>query len=101
MRQPRGGQIANPYLPLPRQATSLWSLLLLVMYRTSNGLQKSKHGFKGFRQAQAFLKQTMAAVDRGLVVSAKESFVEYIDQWLDGHRPRLEGGTEREYEAPK
>jgi hypothetical protein len=71
----------------------------MVMYRTSNGVQQAKRGFKRPREAEAFLNQKMAAVDRGQVVSAKDSFAEYIDHWLAEHRPRLEGGTAREYEA--
>jgi integrase len=71
----------------------------MVMYRTSNGVQRSKRGFKGHREAEAFLNQMMAAVDRGQVVSAKDSFAQYIDHWLEEHRPRLEPGTCREYEA--
>jgi integrase-like protein len=39
----------------------------------------------------------MAAVDRGQVVSARDTFSEYIDEWLAEHRPRLKSGTAHEY----
>jgi integrase len=69
----------------------------MVAYRTSNGVQKLKRGFKGPREAEAFLNQMMAAVDRGSVISAKGTFAEYIDLWLEEHRPRLEPGTYDDY----
>jgi hypothetical protein len=40
-----------------------------VVYRTSNGVQKHKRGFKGSREAELFLNQMMASVDRGQVIS--------------------------------
>ena len=71
----------------------------MVKFRTSNGVQKLKRGFKGPRDAEAHLNQVMAAVDRGDVVSAKDSFSQYIDRWLEEHRPRLEEGTYRDYQV--
>jgi integrase len=69
----------------------------MVMFRTSNGVQKVKRGFKGPREAQAYLNQMMAAVDRGSVISAKGTFAEYIELWLEEHQPRLEAGTYDDY----
>ena len=69
----------------------------LVMYRTSNGVQRKRKGFKGIREAERFLNQTIAAVDRGEVVATSDTFAEYIDRWLKEHRPRLEEGTYRDY----
>jgi predicted transcriptional regulator len=69
----------------------------MVKFRTSNGVQRMKRGFKGPREAEAYLNQMMAAVDRGSVISAKGTFAEYIDLWLEEHRPRLEAGTYDDY----
>ena len=68
-----------------------------VMYRTSNGVQKQKRGFRSRRDAERWLNQTMAAVDRGEVVASAERFGPYIDRWLSEHRPQLEEGTYRDY----
>ena len=71
----------------------------MVKFRTSNGVQKLKRGFKGPREAEAYLNQVMGAVDRGEVVSGRDTFAQYIDRWLEEHRPRLEEGTYRDYQV--
>ena len=71
----------------------------MVKFRTSNGVQKLKRGFKGPREAEAYLNQVMGAVDRGEVVSGSDTFAQYIDRWLEEHRPRLEEGTYRDYQV--
>jgi integrase len=71
----------------------------MVKFRTSNGVQKLKRGFKGPREAEAFLNQMVAAVDRGNVIASKDTFAEYIDLWLEEHRPRLEPGTYDDYRS--
>lgn len=68
-----------------------------AVYRTSNGVQKKKRGFAGPREAQRFLNETMAAVDKGKVVATKDTFAGYIDRWLVEQRPRLEEGTWIDY----
>ena len=69
----------------------------LVMYRTSNGVQRKRRGFKGRREAERFLNGKMAAVDSGEVIATGNTFADYIDRWLTEHRPRLEEGTYRDY----
>jgi integrase len=69
----------------------------LVSYRASNGVQKTRRGFRGPREAERFLNQVAAAVDRGEVVGGRLTFGEYIDGWLADHRPRLEEGSYRDY----
>ncbi len=69
----------------------------LVMYRSSNGVQKKKQGFLGRREAERFLNKTMADVDAGRIVATRDTFSAYIDGWLDERRPRLEESTYRDY----
>lgn len=69
----------------------------MAVYRTSNGVQKKKRGFSGTREAQRFLNETMAAVDKGKVVATKDTFGAYIDRWLAEQRPRWEEGTYIDY----
>jgi integrase len=69
----------------------------LVMYRSSNGVQRKKKGFQGRREAERFLNKTMAAVDAGRVVASRDTFAAYIDRWLAERRPRLEENTYRDY----
>jgi hypothetical protein len=68
-----------------------------VVYRTSNGIQRRKRGFRGVREAERFLTKTMAEVDQGRIVATRDTFNTYIDRWLAEHRPRIEEGTYRDY----
>ena len=68
-----------------------------VVFRTSNGVQRRRRGFRGVREAERFLNKTMAGVDAGQVVATKDTFASYIDRWLREHRPRIEEGTYRDY----
>lgn len=70
-----------------------------VLYRTSNGVQRKKRGFSGPREAERYLNQVIAAVDRGEVIASKVTFADYIDRWLVEHRPRIEESTYRDYRA--
>jgi integrase len=70
-----------------------------VRYRTSNGVQRHKRGFRKEREAQKFLNAQLAAVDRGEVIASAQTFARYFDDWLAEHRPRLEDGTYRDYEV--
>jgi integrase len=69
-----------------------------VRYRTSNGVPKQKRGFRKEREAQKYLNEQMAAVDRGEVVASGLTFAQHWDDWLAEHRPRLEDGTYDDYE---
>lgn len=69
----------------------------MVVYRTSNGVQRKKKGFRGVREAERFLNRTMADVDSGKVIATRDTFASYIDRWLAEHRPRIEEGTYRDY----
>jgi integrase len=68
-------------------------------YRTSDGRPAQKRGFRRRREAQAWLHQRLAAVERGEVISDRREFADYFDAWLAEHRPRLEDGTYRDYET--
>jgi hypothetical protein len=68
-----------------------------VVYRTSNGVQRKKRGFRGTREAERYLNERLALVDRGQVVATRERFAAYVERWLREHRPRLEEGTYRAY----
>jgi integrase len=70
-----------------------------VMYRASNGVQRRKRGFTSPREAERFLRTTMAAVYRGEIVATRDTFAQYIDRWLEDQRPRLEGSTFSDYEV--
>jgi len=69
----------------------------MAVYRTSNGVQRKKKGFRGVREAERFLNKTMAEVDAGRVIATWDTFAAYIDRWLVEHRPRIEEGTYRDY----
>jgi excisionase family DNA binding protein len=64
-----------------------------VRYRTSNGVQRMRRGFRSEREAVRWRTQTMAAVYRGEIVAVSGTFAERFDAWLDEHRPRIEPGT--------
>jgi integrase len=68
-----------------------------VKYRTSNGVQRKKRGFRSEREARRWRTQTLAAVYRGEVVAVPGTFAERFDAWLAEHRPRIEDGTYRDY----
>jgi len=51
-----------------------------VVFRTSNGVQRRRRGFRGVREAERFLNKTMAGVDAGQVVATKDTFASYIDR---------------------
>lgn len=69
-----------------------------VRYRSSNGAQRHKRGFRRRRDAERYLNEQLASVDRGDVVVTSTTFAAYFDAWLAEHRPRLEDGTYRDYE---
>ena len=69
----------------------------MAVYRSSNGFQEKKKGFRGVREAERFLNKTMAEVDAGRVIASPDTFASYIDGWLAEHRPRIEEGTYRDY----
>lgn len=62
----------------------------MAVYRTSNGVQRKKKGFRGVREAERFLNKTMADVDAGRLIATRDTFAAYIDRWLLEHRPRIE-----------
>jgi len=68
-----------------------------VKYRTSNGVQRKRRGFRSERAAIRWRTQTMAAVYRGEIVAVRATFAERFDRWLDEHRPRIEPATYRDY----
>src|SRR4051812_22578768 len=68
-----------------------------VKYRTSNGVQRKRRGFRSEREAVRWRTQTMAAVYRGEAVAVRGTFAERFDNWLEEHRPRIEPGTYRDY----
>jgi len=69
-----------------------------VRYRSSNGVQRHKRGFRTRRDAQRHLNEQLALVDRGEVIVTTTTFAAYFDAWLAEHRPRIEDGTYRDYE---
>jgi integrase len=73
------------------------TLRFAVQYRTSNGVQRKRRGFRSEREAIRWRTQTMAAVYRGEVVVVRGTFTERFDRWLEEHRPRIEPGTYRDY----
>lgn len=68
-----------------------------VMYRTSNGVQKSKRGFQSRRTARAWRSQKVAAAARGELIASRDTFASYIARWLEERRPHLEPGTGDDY----
>ena len=70
-----------------------------VRFRTSDGRPKQKRGFRTYRDAEKWLNQTIAAVDRGELRGHNEAFAAYFDRWLTEHKPRLEPGTHADYEV--
>jgi integrase len=68
-----------------------------VKYRTSNGVARTRRGFRSEREATRWRTQTLAAVYRGEVVATRGSFAERFDAWLAEHRPRIEPGTYQDY----
>jgi integrase len=73
------------------------SVRYYVQYRTSNGVQRKRRGFRSERDAIRWRTQTMAAVYRGEVVAVRGAFAERFDCWLEEHRPRIEPGTYADY----
>jgi hypothetical protein len=73
------------------------SIRYYVKYRTSNGVQRMRRGFRSEREAVRWRTQTMAAVYRGEVVAVRGTFAARFDAWLEEHRPRIEPGTYRDY----
>jgi len=49
---------------------------LYVKYRTSNGVQRKRRGFRSEREAVRWRTHTMAAVDRGEIVAVRGTFAE-------------------------
>src|SRR5919202_338529 len=78
-------------------ALSDGSLRFYVKYRTSNGVARTRRGFRSERAAVRWRTQTLAAVYRGEVVASPGTFAERFDAWLAEHRPRIEPGTHRDY----
>src|SRR4051794_26897112 len=68
-----------------------------VKYRTSNGVARTRRGFRSEREATRWRTQTLAAVYRGEIVALPGTFAERFDAWLAEHRPRIEPGTHRDY----
>ena len=75
------------------------SIRYSVVFRTSNGVQRRRRGFRGVREAERFLNKTMAGVDAGCAAATQERFSAYMDRWLREHRLRIEEGTYRDYHA--
>lgn len=73
------------------------SVRFYVKYRTSNGVPRTRRGFRSEREAVRWRTQTLAAVYRGEVVAVRGTFAERFDAWLEEHRPRIEPGTYRDY----
>jgi integrase len=73
------------------------SVRYYVKYRTSNGVPRTRRGFRSEREAARWRTQTMAAVYRGEVVAIRGTFAERFDAWLEEHRPRIEPGTYQDY----
>jgi integrase len=73
------------------------SVRFYVKYRTSNGVARTRRGFRSERAAARWRTQTLAAVYRGEIVALPGTFAERFDAWLAEHRPRIEPGTHRDY----
>jgi len=52
------------------------SIRFYVKYRTSNGVQRKRRGFRSEREAVRWRTQTMAAVYRGEIVAVRGTFAE-------------------------
>ena len=75
------------------------STLYYFKYRKSDGSAGTKRGFPSRREARRARQRMMAAVDRGEVRAARDSFADFFDRWLTGRRPYLEDRTWRDYEV--
>jgi integrase len=73
------------------------SVRYYVKYRTSNGVPRTRRGFRSEREAVRWRTQTMAPVYRGEVLAVSGTFAERFDLWLEEHGPRIEPGTYRDY----
>jgi hypothetical protein len=73
------------------------SVRFYVEYRTSNGVARTRRGFRSEREAVPWRTQTLAAVYRGEVFAARGTVAERFDAWLEEHRPRIDPGTYADY----